>query len=66
VGGPGFELYVPVEMTRHVYQTLMEAGADLGLRDAGYYALDALRIEQLAGAPGAPSSAPTRRRSRPA
>jgi 4-methylaminobutanoate oxidase (formaldehyde-forming) len=45
VGGPGFELYVPVEMTRHVYQTLVEAGADLGLRDAGYFALDALRIE---------------------
>jgi glycine cleavage system aminomethyltransferase T len=45
VGGPGFELYVPVEMARHVYQALQEAGADLGLRDAGYYALDALRIE---------------------
>ncbi len=45
VGGPGYELYVPVEMTRHVYLTLMNAGADLGLRDAGYYALDALRIE---------------------
>jgi len=45
VGGPGYELYVPVEMTRHVYQTLLQSGADLGLRDAGYYALDALRIE---------------------
>ncbi len=45
VGGPGFELYVPVEMTRHVYLALQEAGADLGLTDAGYYALDALRIE---------------------
>jgi 4-methylaminobutanoate oxidase (formaldehyde-forming) len=45
VGGPGFELYVPVEMARHVYLALAEAGADLGLRDAGYYALDALRIE---------------------
>ncbi len=45
VGGPGYELYVPVEMARHVYQALQEAGADLGLRDAGYYALDALRIE---------------------
>ena len=45
VGGPGFELYVPVEMTRHVYQALTKAGADLGLRDAGYFALDALRIE---------------------
>jgi len=46
VGGPGFELYVPVEMTRHVYLAMVEAGADLGLRDAGYYAIDALRIEQ--------------------
>lgn len=45
VGGPGFELYVPIEMARHVYLALMEAGDDLGLRDAGYYALDALRIE---------------------
>ncbi|MFZ4482264.1 MAG: FAD-dependent oxidoreductase, partial [Rhodoferax sp.] len=46
VGGPGFELYVPVEMARHVYLALKAAGADLGLRDAGYYALDALRVEQ--------------------
>jgi heterotetrameric sarcosine oxidase gamma subunit len=50
VGGPGFELYVPVEMTRHVVRALREASAGLGLRgeglrDAGYYALDALRIE---------------------
>ena len=50
VGGPGFELYVPVEMTRNVYLALTEAGAGLGsrgecLKDAGYYALDALRIE---------------------
>ena len=45
VGGPGFELYVPSEMARHVYLALHEAGGDLGLVDAGYYALDALRIE---------------------
>ncbi len=45
VGGPGFELYVPVEMARHVYLALIESGADLGLCDAGYFALDALRIE---------------------
>jgi 4-methylaminobutanoate oxidase (formaldehyde-forming) len=32
-------------MARHVYLALCEAGADLGLRDAGYFALDALRIE---------------------
>jgi glycine cleavage system aminomethyltransferase T len=45
VGGPGYELTVPTEMVRHVYLALHEAGADLGLADAGYYALDALRIE---------------------
>ena len=45
VGGPGFELYVPVEMARHVYLALMDAGESLGLKNAGYYALDALRIE---------------------
>ena len=55
VGGPGYELYVPTEMARHVYLALHEAGAELGLSgdagrpgglcDAGYYALDALRIE---------------------
>lgn len=45
VGGPGYELYVPVEVTRHVWLALHEAGLGLGLRDAGYWALDALRIE---------------------
>ena len=55
VGGPGYELYVPIEMARHVYLALHEAGAALGMSDeagrpsglcdAGYFALDALRIE---------------------
>lgn len=45
VGGPGYELYVPVEMTRHVEARLQQAADGLGLRDAGYWALDALRIE---------------------
>ena len=53
VGGLGFELYVPTEMTRHVYQTLHTAGSALGLRDAGYYALDALRTERARRAWGA-------------
>ena len=44
VGGPATDWHVPVEMTRHVHQTLTAADADLGLADAGYYALDALRI----------------------
>jgi heterotetrameric sarcosine oxidase gamma subunit len=45
IGGPGFELYVPADVAAHVYDTLVEAGTPLGLRDGGYYAIDALRIE---------------------
>ena len=45
VGGPGWELYVPVEMACALYDTLRVAGEGLGLRDCGYYCLDALRIE---------------------
>ena len=53
VGGPGYELYVPVEMARHVYLSLSEAGSDLGLKNAGYYAIDALRTERARRAWGA-------------
>jgi glycine/D-amino acid oxidase-like deaminating enzyme/glycine cleavage system aminomethyltransferase T len=45
VGGPGTELYVPVAEAPGLYDRLCAAGKDLGLRDCGYYALDALRIE---------------------
>ena len=45
VGGPGFELYVPTEFVTGVYDALVDAGPDLGLKDGGYYAIDALRIE---------------------
>ena len=45
IGGPGFELYVPQECAAGVYDALVEPGAALGLTDAGYYALDALRVE---------------------
>lgn len=44
--GDGFELYVPVEFAPAIYDALHEAGADLGLVDAGYYAVDSLRIEK--------------------
>lgn len=44
--GDGFELYVPVEFALAIYDAVHEAGADLGLVDAGYYAVDALRIEK--------------------
>ena len=59
VGGPGYELYVPIEMARHVYLALHAASEGLGLADAGYYALDALRIE--AGAARLGRRARTRR-----
>ncbi len=45
VGGPGYELYVPVEQALTLYDTLIDAGGRFGLKDAGYYTIDALRIE---------------------
>jgi len=45
VGGPGYELCVPTDQCVTLYDALHGAGAAHGLRDAGYYALDALRIE---------------------
>ena len=44
-GGPGWELYVPIEDAAALYDAVHAAGRDLGLRYCGYYALDALRIE---------------------
>ncbi len=44
--GDGFELYAPVEFTAAIYDALHEAGADLGMVDVGYYAVDSLRIEK--------------------
>jgi len=46
VGELGWELYVPVELALGVYDDLMAAGADLGVRDAGYYAIESLRLEK--------------------
>jgi 4-methylaminobutanoate oxidase (formaldehyde-forming) len=46
VGELGWELYVPVAEAAGVYDALGEAGRDLGLRDAGYYAMETLRLEK--------------------
>ena len=46
VGELGWELYVPVGAGLEVYRTLLTAGADLGLVQAGYYAMNALRLEK--------------------
>jgi glycine cleavage system aminomethyltransferase T/glycine/D-amino acid oxidase-like deaminating enzyme len=45
VGGPGYELVVTTDQCVTLYDALFGAGDDLGLRDAGYYTIDALRIE---------------------
>ena len=46
MGELGWELYVPVEFAVTVFETLHEAGAEFGLRDAGYYAVESLRLEK--------------------
>jgi heterotetrameric sarcosine oxidase gamma subunit len=46
VGELGWELYVPAEFANGVYDLLHEKGVDLGLRNAGYYAINALRLEK--------------------
>ncbi|HSA88632.1 MAG TPA: FAD-dependent oxidoreductase [Burkholderiales bacterium] len=44
-GGPGREILVAAEDAAALYERLWSAGAGLGIKDCGYYALDALRIE---------------------
>jgi glycine cleavage system aminomethyltransferase T/glycine/D-amino acid oxidase-like deaminating enzyme len=46
VGELGWELYVPAEFAVGVYSDLMSAGADLGVANGGYYAIDSLRLEK--------------------
>ncbi len=45
VGGPGFELYVSTDQCVTLYEALWSVGPEFVLRDAGYYTIDALRIE---------------------
>ena len=45
VGGPGYELCVPTDQCATLYDALCREGERFGLRDAGYYTIDALRIE---------------------
>ncbi len=46
VGELGWELHVPVEFTVSVYERLMEAGAPFNLQNAGYRAIESLRLEK--------------------
>ncbi len=46
VGELGYELYVPTEFAQSVYDEIVAAGKPLGLRLAGYHALNSLRMEK--------------------
>jgi glycine cleavage system T protein len=47
VGELGWELYVATEFAAHVHDAILAEGAGLGLRHAGYHALNSLRMEKL-------------------
>ena len=46
VGELGWELHVPVEFAATVYDALMEAGRAHGIANAGYRAIESLRLEK--------------------
>ena len=46
VGELGWELHMPIEVAATVYEALIEAGGDLGLVNAGYRAIETLRLEK--------------------
>lgn len=46
VGELGYELYVPVAGALAVHDAITAAGVDLGLVEAGYYAIESMRLEK--------------------
>ena len=46
VGELGWELHMPTDVAVTVYEALMAAGAELGLVNAGYRAIETLRLEK--------------------
>ena len=46
VGELGWELHHPIEYQNHIFDALMEAGADLGIKPFGIRAMDCMRIEK--------------------
>ncbi|MBT7744887.1 MAG: FAD-dependent oxidoreductase [Alphaproteobacteria bacterium] len=46
VGEQGWELHHPIEYQNHIFDALMAAGEDLGLKPFGIRAMDSLRIEK--------------------
>ena len=46
VGELGWDLYIPAEFATGVYETIVAAGDEFGLRHAGFHTMDSLRIEK--------------------
>ncbi|MRG71790.1 FAD-dependent oxidoreductase [Alphaproteobacteria bacterium HT1-32] len=46
VGELGWELHHPIEYQNHIFDALMTAGADLGIRPFGIRAMDSMRMEK--------------------
>ncbi len=46
VGELGWELHIPVEYAAYVYELLRQAGEEFDIIDAGYRAIDSLRMEK--------------------
>ncbi|MEM8951557.1 MAG: FAD-dependent oxidoreductase [Pseudomonadota bacterium] len=46
VGELGWEIYVPTEMAAHAFETIRDAGQDLGLTLCGMHMMDSARIEK--------------------
>ena len=46
VGELGWELHMPIEVTGTVYDALMSAGVEFGIANAGYRAIESLRLEK--------------------
>ena len=46
VGELGWELYVPCDMARHVFDCIVDSGEGKGLRPAGMHVLDSCRMEK--------------------
>ncbi|MFT5194229.1 MAG: glycine cleavage system T protein [Candidatus Promineifilaceae bacterium] len=46
VGELGWEINAPTEFAQHVYDEIMAAGADLGVKNCGYHAMSSLRMEK--------------------
>jgi sarcosine dehydrogenase len=46
VGELGWELHIPVEFAASLYESLMQAGQEHGIVNAGYRAIDSLRLEK--------------------